>query len=177
MAGKLAQYFAKVEGDEGYIPVEILSVSTSTNKNIFKITVDGETFEVDYMVSGNNLHSLLINNTVYSLVIDRHDSVYDVERIDDYFRIEILDEMKKFIKERVAKGLQGRQVIETQMPGLILKVLVEKGQEVKTGDPLMILVAMKMENEIRAPKDGTVQELFVQEGKTVGSGDKLVIIE
>jgi biotin carboxyl carrier protein len=54
---------------------------------------------------------------------------------------------------------------------------VEKGQEVKTGDPLMILVAMKMENEIRAPKDGTVQELFVQEGKTVGSGDKLVIIE
>jgi biotin carboxyl carrier protein len=85
--------------------------------------------------------------------------------------------MKKFLKERVAKGLQGRQVIETQMPGLILKVLVEKGQEVKTGDPLLILVAMKMENEIRAPKDGVVQELFVQEGKTVGSGDKLAIIE
>jgi biotin carboxyl carrier protein len=63
------------------------------------------------------------------------------------------------------------------MPGLILKVLVEKGQEVKTGDPLLILVAMKMENEIRAPKDGVVQELFVQEGKTVGSGDKLAIIE
>jgi biotin carboxyl carrier protein len=98
-------------------------------------------------------------------------------RADDFFELEIFDEMKKFMKERVSKGLQGRQVIDTQMPGLIMKVLVKPGQEVEVGTPLMVLEAMKMENEIKSPKSGVVQEIFVKEGNTVASGDKLVIID
>jgi acetyl-CoA/propionyl-CoA carboxylase, biotin carboxylase, biotin carboxyl carrier protein len=63
------------------------------------------------------------------------------------------------------------------MQGTIVKVLVEKGQEVSLDDPVCTLEAMKMESEIRAKKDGVVSEVLVEAGKTVRSGDPLVVIE
>ena len=60
------------------------------------------------------------------------------------------------------------------MPGKILRVLVSEGQQVKTGQGLVVLEAMKMENEIPAPKDGVVKKIYVKEGDTVNTGDPLV---
>ncbi|MDR0453816.1 MAG: biotin/lipoyl-binding protein [Deferribacteraceae bacterium] len=172
MAKILAKYFAQVEGDGDYVPVEIISASS----NIYKLSVDGKEYVVDYADSKSGI-SFIINNVSYGVDISKKGTIYDVQRADDHFRVEVLDEMKKFMKERVSKELQGRQIIDTQMPGLILKILVEKGQEVSVGTPLMILVAMKMENEIKSPKSGVVQDIFVKEGGTVGTGDKLIIID
>ena len=64
--------------------------------------------------------------------------------------------------------------ITSPLPGTILKVNVSAGQSVKAGDVLMILEAMKMENEIMAPADGTVTAVHVAQGATVQSGDPLV---
>ena len=173
MAKTLAKYFAQIEGTEEYVPVDILSA----HGDIYKVSVAGKEYSVDYVETTPGLYSFIINNASYGVEIGKKDTVYDIQRADDHFRVEILDEMKKFMKERVSKGLQGRQVIDTQMPGLILKILVEKGQEVSVGTPLMILVAMKMENEIKSPKAGVVQEIFAKEGKTVSTGDKLIIVD
>lgn len=63
------------------------------------------------------------------------------------------------------------------MPGRVLAVRVAQGQQVKTGDVLLILEAMKMENEIRSPVDGVVKELPVAEGTSVAAGDVLVVVE
>jgi len=63
------------------------------------------------------------------------------------------------------------------MPGNIWKILVAEGQEVKEGDNLLILEAMKMENEILAPRDGKVASIVTKEGLAVNTGDQLVIIE
>jgi biotin carboxyl carrier protein len=63
------------------------------------------------------------------------------------------------------------------MPGNIWKILVKEGQEVKEGDVLLILEAMKMENEITSPKDGVVGSILTQEGAAVNTGDKLVLID
>ena len=62
------------------------------------------------------------------------------------------------------------------MPGNILKVNVAAGQAVKSGDVLVVLEAMKMENEIMAPKDGTVTQVLVSKGSTVDTGAPLVVI-
>ena len=72
------------------------------------------------------------------------------------------------------KAAAGANTIESPLPGTILKVNVAAGQAVKAGDILMILEAMKMENEILAPEDGTVSAVHVQVGATVQSGDPLV---
>lgn len=69
------------------------------------------------------------------------------------------------------------EIVEAPMPGSIFKVNVSKGDNVKAGDLLMILEAMKMENEILAPKDGKVIDIPVSEGVAVDTGDKLIIIQ
>lgn len=71
----------------------------------------------------------------------------------------------------------GQEVVEAPMPGNIWKVLVKEGDNVKAGDILLILEAMKMENEILAPRDGVVVSMNTTEGTTVNTGDKLVVIE
>ena len=71
----------------------------------------------------------------------------------------------------------GGEAVESPMPGNVWKVLVKEGQEVKEGETLIILEAMKMENEIPAPCDGTVASLHVNEGDAVNGGDILVTIK
>lgn len=71
----------------------------------------------------------------------------------------------------------GQEIIESPMPGNIWKIEVTEGQMVKAGDTLLILEAMKMENEILAPRDGKVISIATTTGASVNTGDKLVIIE
>ena len=68
------------------------------------------------------------------------------------------------------------EAVNAPMPGNILKVNVSNGQAVKEGDVLVVLEAMKMENEIMAPKNGTVTQVLVQKGSTVDTGAPLVVI-
>ena len=70
-------------------------------------------------------------------------------------------------------GVQGSVTIAAPMPGTILKVNVSNGQAVKKGDVLMVLEAMKMENEIMAPNDGTVSSVNVNAGASVEAGTTL----
>lgn len=72
---------------------------------------------------------------------------------------------------------EGGEVVDSPMPGNIWKILVKEGQEVKEGEVLLILEAMKMENEITSPKDGVVASILTQEGAAVNTGDKLVVID
>ena len=71
----------------------------------------------------------------------------------------------------------GSEVVSAPMPGTILSVNVNEGDEVKAGDILVILEAMKMENEILAPRDGKVSSIGTSQGASVNTGDKLVVID
>lgn len=72
---------------------------------------------------------------------------------------------------------QGQEIVDTPMPGNIWKILVNEGDKVNEGDTLLILEAMKMENDIVAPRNGVVASIAVDPGMTVGMGDTLVILE
>lgn len=67
--------------------------------------------------------------------------------------------------------------LNSEMPGKIVKVFVKPGQEVKTGDPLLIMEAMKMENEMRAARDAKIKAIHVKEGENVESGANLISFE
>lgn len=72
---------------------------------------------------------------------------------------------------------QGQEVIEAPMPGNIWKIVVSEGDQVKSGDVLLILEAMKMENEIVAPRDGIVASINTTTGASVNTGEKLVVLD
>lgn len=72
---------------------------------------------------------------------------------------------------------EGQEVLSAPMPGNIWKIVAKPGEEVKAGDVILILEAMKMENEILAPRDGVVSSIPVAEGTTVNTGQTLAIID
>lgn len=67
--------------------------------------------------------------------------------------------------------------IKTAMPGKVVRLVVSEGDEVKHGDPVVVVEAMKMQNEMKSPKDGIVREIKFAEGDTVNAGDVLAVIE
>jgi biotin carboxyl carrier protein len=74
-------------------------------------------------------------------------------------------------------GADGVAEIRTAMPGRLVRILVEPGAEVKHGDGIVVVEAMKMQNELKSPKDGTVREIRFEEGVNVNAGDVLAVIE
>ncbi|MDR0424122.1 MAG: biotin/lipoyl-binding protein [Clostridiales Family XIII bacterium] len=79
-------------------------------------------------------------------------------------------------KQPVSAG-EGLILVDSPMPGRILSVWVEPGQDIRDGEPLLVLEAMKMENEIYSPADGVVESVMVNKGDSVNSGDILVTIK
>ena len=74
-------------------------------------------------------------------------------------------------------GTEGIAEIKTAMPGKLVRILTEEGAEIKHGESVLVVEAMKMQNEMKSPKDGIVKEIRFAEGATVNAGDVLAIIE
>jgi len=145
---------------------------------IKKISVDGKIYEIDYNVGGDTIHSIIMNNKSHGVQITSlGDSTYEVRNKGDYFQVSVVDELKKMRVARSKSNVIGRQVITAQMPGVILTVHVKPGDEVKANEPLCVLVAMKMENEIRSPIDGVVKEVYVKSNDKMMVGDKMLVVE
>ncbi|MGH9706384.1 MAG: biotin/lipoyl-containing protein, partial [Candidatus Acidiferrales bacterium] len=71
---------------------------------------------------------------------------------------------------------EGRQNVLASMPGKVVRVLANAGDAVEAGQGLLVVEAMKMQNEIRSPKSGTIERLLVAEGQTVNAGELLAIV-
>jgi biotin carboxyl carrier protein len=93
------------------------------------------------------------------------------------FTVHVIDPRALPTGGSASGATSGRARITAPMPGKIVRVLVEQGAEVAAGDGLLVVEAMKMQNEIKAPKSGMVVELYVEQGATVAAGDVLVIVE
>ena len=155
MGTTLATYYAKLQDmpDSEY-KVEILE-----DGPIKKIAVNGKIYEVDYNMGGDSIHSIIIDHHSHGVQISpSSNNSYTIMNKGELYQIELQGEMEK-------------------MPGVILKTYVKKGDSVKRGDPLCVLVAMKMENEIRSVTDGVVKEVFVEDGMKVGLNDRIMVIE
>lgn len=76
-----------------------------------------------------------------------------------------------------AEDASGKVEIKTAMPGKVVRILKALGDTVEKGDGVIVVEAMKMQNEMKSPKDGTIKEIRVTEGNNVGAGDVLVVIE
>lgn len=145
----------------------------------YEVHVDGQVHRVDALRLEHGAVSLIVDQASYSVEFEeKGDGRINVLVRGQLFPIEILDERR--MRMRAAGGrftLEGPQTVSAPMPGKVVKVLVAPGAEVQEGQGLVVVEAMKMENELVSPKAGVVKEVHVQEGASVESGAKLIVVE
>ena len=143
------------------------------------VTLNGEVREVDFKSMGQQgIYSLIINNESFEAVIERRDDQYQVLIFGDLYEVQIQDERTMRLLQ-AGSGLGepvGDIAIKSPMPGLIVEVPVEVGQEVTKGQTVVILESMKMENELKAPRDGVISRIDVAKGDSVEQNKTLVTI-
>ena len=95
----------------------------------------------------------------------------------DCHKFSLVNEQRRAMTRAGGKGIAGKAIVVSPMPGKVVKLLVEVGQEVQADHGLIVVEAMKMENELRSTSSGTVKEIFVKEGDVVELGAKLLLVE
>jgi len=153
------------------------SVEIEKREKSFLIRIDGEEFDVDATLLKKELYSLLISNKSYLTNIKSEGNKFIVDLNGESFEIEVLDEAAKRMAQKRKDTTQGGQIIKAPMPGKIVKILVKEGEEVEPGTGMIVVEAMKMENELKSSSKGIVKEIAVEEGITVNAGDTLIVVE
>lgn len=167
-------YVALVNGEEK--EVEINEVAPDR----YQIYIDGRHFDVDARAVSDTTLSMIVNNEAFNIESERDPNGGDNLLLRGHvFHVEVLDLRRMRLRkaQQAVGGPDGPVEITAPMPGKIVAVHVRDGQEVQEGQGLVVVEAMKMENELRAPKAGVVRNLRAQEGSAVDGGTVLCVVE
>jgi biotin carboxyl carrier protein len=144
-----------------------------------QVTLDGQDVPVDFLsIERDMAFSLLLDNQSYEILISEENNEYQVLLLGHLFTVRVEDERARRLAQASRGFLPGSGEIQLKapMPGLIVAVPVTEGQIVKRGDVLVVLESMKMENELKAPRDGTVTLIRVQLRQNVEQNQTLVTL-
>jgi biotin carboxyl carrier protein len=148
----------------------------------WQVAVDGRTFEIDSEGLSSvrqvepGVYSVLLDGVSYEIRAIQTPQGLSVEAGGRRFKVEVRDPRDASPGSRGAIAT-GRQNVAAPMPGKVVRVLVEVGESVEAGQGLVVVEAMKMQNEMKASHPGRVVEIRAQAGATVGAGDTLVVLE
>lgn len=148
----------------------------------WQVAVDGRVIEIDseQLTSAiqvePGVYSVLLNGASYEIRVLETSRELSAEAGGRRFMVELRDPRDTSRGARASKG-SGRQNIVAPMPGKVVRVLVNIGDAVEAGQGLVVVEAMKMQNEMKASRPGRVIEIRARDGETVGAGDTLVVLE
>jgi biotin carboxyl carrier protein len=146
--------------------------------NGWKIALDGQSVDVDAVEITPNTLSLLLDGQSYEVHLSpSSDGVLKIQTGLEEFTAEVADPRAWRGRRHGTLEAEGRQQVVAPMPGKVVRALVKVGDKVEAGQGLLVVEAMKMQNEIRSPKGGTVERLDVKEGQLVNAGDVLAWVE
>jgi biotin carboxyl carrier protein len=163
------KYITTVEGKQ--FTVEIIDEK--------HVSVNGKMYEVDFeSVSGQPVYSLILDGKSHESYIARADDDWQVLLRGRLYPVTVEDEREKRLRAAAGGGVaeSGEFILKAPMPGLVVAVPVNEGQEVKKGQVILILESMKMQNELKAPRDGTVQRIKVKAGESVEQKQTLLSV-
>jgi biotin carboxyl carrier protein len=142
-----------------------------------KVDVNGKDVPFDWVRLPDGYYSLIIGDRVYDFLIELSEDSCTVTGREGSRTMSISDARRLTPRREVENGLAGLQRLNADMPGKVVRVLVKEGDSVTCDQGLLVLEAMKMQNEIRAPKSGIVREIRVAAGTAVGTGEFLLSLE
>jgi biotin carboxyl carrier protein len=164
---------AEIAGDKHAVDLRLEGSRVSAQ-------IDGRSYELDVHESGGGSHFLIADGQVFDIRVDgrpESGNPVDVFVGANHYSVTLTD--PKRLRGATATGphADGVARIIAPMPGKVVRVLVSAGDRVETGDGIIVVEAMKMQNEMKSPKAGTVVALNAEVGATVNGGDVLAVVE
>src|ERR1017187_10215144 len=153
-------------------------VELTRGEKLWLCKVDGQPIEVDVALTARDVLSLLVGNKAYEIKRERslQGELHMVIGSARY-AVDVQDPRSLRTRRAVGGAETGPQKLKAPMPGKIVRILVNENDEVQGGQGIVVMEAMKMQNEMKSPKDGRVQKILTAEGSIVNAGDTLAIIE
>lgn len=147
----------------------------------FEITTD-KTAELDFVKESETTFHIIKDNQSYRaevVEVNFAKKIFSLKINGNPYQIRLEDEFDQLVNQLGLSVASSQKVedVKAPMPGLVLEVAAEIGQEVKKGDPLLILEAMKMENVIKSMGEGTVKAIHIKQGEALEKGQLMIEME
>lgn len=164
-----------------YVTIEdrVVELDLDDTAGGWTATVEGRTYGLDLVATaGDSLFSMIVDGQSHELLVEDVPGGLEVLIGGELFHTVVQDEWERRLAtiQRKSTAEAGETVVRAPMPGAVVGVAVAGGDTVKRGQGLVVLSAMKMENEIRSPRDGTVAAVHVAEGDKVEQNAELVTL-
>lgn len=152
--------------------VELLS----KEGNKVSVLLDGKQYDLDVAMLEEGVYSVIKDGESYSIEVNRlpERKAYRVNSRFASFETRIVDTQEKYLRLKRGEGEKQQEKLLAPMPGRVVKIPVSVGQELKAGDTVMVLEAMKMQNSYTVSEDCRVKEILVQEGEAVKNDQVLM---
>jgi biotin carboxyl carrier protein len=168
------RYHAKLKGTKAHEPVELQPLGPGR----YRVTWKGRSYDVDALALEHGAASLIVDGESFGAEFEPGKDELAVLVRGQVTKLDVATERQLRMRAASAAfSVEGKQLITAPMPGKVVKLLAKVGDEVQAGQGLVVVEAMKMENELKAPRAGKVTEIHVQEGQAVENNAKLVAVE
>jgi biotin carboxyl carrier protein len=162
---------------EIHISGETRTVELERNAGGWRATIDDQSAAADVVeIAPNTISVLLAGQSHEICVTPSPDGKLTLQTGTQEFSAEVIDPRTWSGRRHGSVEAEGRQQILAPMPGKVVRVLVKAGDNVEAGQGLLVVEAMKMQNEIRSPKSGTVERVVAAEGQAVNAGEVLCVV-
>jgi len=166
------QYHATIDGIEHELAIEELA-----DAGAFEINLGGKKIKADLRQVGPTSFSIVVGNRSFDLDVIRQGDEFVISSRAGATRLTLEDARRRLTRSRGSREVSGKVQMRAMMPGRVLSVLVQVGDPVEAQQGVLVIEAMKMENELKSPKAGKVVEVKVVAGQTVEKGELLIVIE
>ena len=171
------RYEISVDGKIYNVEVERPAAPLSSNgEAVFKVRLDGREIQVSCFPLNGAL-SLIVNGKSFEVRCERTADALQVALRGAIFECAVSDPRSLRTRKKTGLADSGEQKLTASMPGKVVRIIAAVGDQIKAGQGILVIEAMKMQNEVRSPKEGQLKKLLVRQGANVLAGEVLAIIE
>ena len=151
-------------------------VEVRSSGGVYTVLLDGRPFTVSVFPTSRHFTTLIVDGRCHDAGVLRQGGSHAVALRDAVFEVTLVAAARGAAAPH-RKAASGPARVNSPMPGKIIRVTAAAGEEVRAGECLGVMEAMKMENEIRSPRSGRIKDVLVKEGQAVETGALLILVE